>query len=158
MSEESGAASAREQEKLHAAARAACDIRPGAYHKVPTGSVPSDHTTTLASGGWCLTPPHPGFISHHSGGTVTLPNNQSYVLTASHYAADSGIVGVIAALLSSKLPFVSATGHSRHGSIIDFGAGIGQYGHALLALQPRIDWRGFDGAGNVEEYTDGFVK
>ena len=43
-------------------------------------------------------------------------------------------------------------------SINDFGAGIGQYGHALLSADPRHRWSGYDGAGNVEEVTDGFVQ
>ena len=27
-----------------------------------------------------------------------------------------------------------------------------------MALDPTLDWRGFDGAGNVEEVTNGFVR
>ena len=43
-------------------------------------------------------------------------------------------------------------------SLNDFGAGVGQYGHALMSFNPRLQWRGFDGAGNVEQATRGFVK
>ena len=42
-------------------------------------------------------------------------------------------------------------------SFNDFGAGVGQYGHALLSKDPGFLWRGFDGAGNIEAVTDGFV-
>lgn len=43
-------------------------------------------------------------------------------------------------------------------SMNDFGAGVGQYGHALRARSESIRWRGYDGAGNVEEVTRGFVR
>jgi hypothetical protein len=36
--------------------------------------------------------------------------------------------------------------------------GLGQYGHALLSADPGVRWRGFDGAGNIEEVTGGFVQ
>lgn len=38
------------------------------------------------------------------------------------------------------------------------GAGVGQAGHALRALLPELDYHGYDGAGNVQEYTGGYVK
>ena len=44
----------------------------------------------------------------------------------------------------------------RGGSIVDFGAGVGQYGHDPQLSKVR--WRGYDGAGDVEEYTNGFVR
>ena len=40
----------------------------------------------------------------------------------------------------------------------DFGAGVGQYKGALLKECPNFDYRAYDGAGNVEEYTKGMVK
>ena len=45
-------------------------------------------------------------------------------------------------------------------SVVDFGAGVGQYGHALRSRFPRarVHWRGYDGAGDVEEYTQGRVS
>ena len=43
-------------------------------------------------------------------------------------------------------------------SICDLGAGVGEYGHAFKAIDQRIAWRGYDGAGNVEQYTRGFVR
>jgi len=43
-------------------------------------------------------------------------------------------------------------------SITDLGAGVGQFGHAFRALQSDIEYHGFDGAGNVENYTAEYVK
>jgi hypothetical protein len=40
----------------------------------------------------------------------------------------------------------------------DDGAGVGQYGHRLRSEDPDLLWTAYDGAGNVEEYTDGFVS
>ena len=42
-------------------------------------------------------------------------------------------------------------------SILDLGAGVGQYGHALRSLDSGTRWMGFDGSGNVEEMSDGLV-
>ncbi|CAL1134632.1 unnamed protein product [Cladocopium goreaui] len=43
-------------------------------------------------------------------------------------------------------------------SVTDLGAGVGQAGHALRAKLPKLDYRGCDGTGNVEDYTQGFMK
>ena len=43
-------------------------------------------------------------------------------------------------------------------SLSDFGAGVGAYGHALLSIDPKLNWRGYDGACNVEKWSDGFVR
>ena len=101
---------------------------------------------TLPSGGWCIKG------SPERGVLVSLPHNQSYRYPAAdgHIFADQGLVG---ALLS--LPSMHA---HRPVSISDFGAGVGQYGHGLLSRHPHMQWRGYDGAGNVEEYTSGFVR
>jgi hypothetical protein len=46
-------------------------------------------------------------------------------------------------------------------SLLDIGSGVGQYGiwiqHNELAAS-KISWQGFDGAGNVESFTNGRVK
>ena len=81
--------------------------------------------------------------------------NESHVLPRGHYPADGIGSGVLAALLLNEIPTLAL---DRPQSINDFGAGIGQYGHALQAINKSIIWRGYDGAGNVEEYTDGFVR
>ena len=81
--------------------------------------------------------------------------NESHVLPRGHYPADGIGSGVLAALLLNEIPTLAL---DRPQSINDFGAGVGQYGHALRAINKSIIWRGYDGAGNVEEYTDGFVR
>ena len=43
-------------------------------------------------------------------------------------------------------------------TVVDVGAGIGQYGAVLEANSERISWRGYDGAGNVENFTHGRVQ
>ena len=42
-------------------------------------------------------------------------------------------------------------------SVTDCGAGVGQAGHMLRALLPNLQYRGYDGAGNAQEFTQGFV-
>lgn len=43
-------------------------------------------------------------------------------------------------------------------SLLDIGAGFGQYGRALRALDARHVYRGVDGAGNIESASGGFVQ
>jgi len=112
-------------------------------------------TSVLSTGGWCLSAPVTKTHGHHSGGTVNLANNQTHALPKGHYAADAVVVAVIAALLQNQIPSLAM---DRPQSINDFGAGVGQYGHALRAVNNSIDWQGYDGAGNVEMYTKGFVR
>ena len=69
------------------------------------------------------------------------------MMPAAHVEADVLILEGIRAL---------ARNGRRTYSINDFGAGVGQYGHYLR--REGLPWHGYDGAGDVEEYTDGFVK
>jgi hypothetical protein len=46
-------------------------------------------------------------------------------------------------------------------SLIDIGAGVGQYGiwfQTNEEASTKITWQGYDGAGNVESFTNGRVK
>lgn len=43
-------------------------------------------------------------------------------------------------------------------TVLDLGCGLGQYGKWFAANAPAIKWQGFDGAENVEEVTEGFVR
>lgn len=146
-------------------------------------------TATASTGAYCL--PHlelgaqprvaSGFVRR-----VELPHNQSYLLPydepspkmgVTHYEADGRVVGALAELANTY----------RHGIFLnDFGAGVGQYGHALLAMRPNTKYLGYDGgeqlrydalaalpqraniacvrrstraraAGNVGKWTNGFV-
>ena len=130
--------SSTELQHRHEIARSACDK----LHR-------NTSTGILKHGGWCLSKPvdsHPA-NHHHSGGLVTLPHNQTFALPVGHYVADGGVVAGLAKMLLAN-----------NESIVDLGAGVGEYGHALKAVDERIEWRGYDGAGNVEDYTSGFVR
>lgn len=80
----------------------------------------------------------PGAISSASSATTTTTT------TLSSFSSSS----------SSSSPM----GALHYDSLADFGAGVGAYGHALLSYDPRIPYRGYDGAGNVELATSGFVQ
>jgi hypothetical protein len=44
-------------------------------------------------------------------------------------------------------------------SLLDIGAGVGQYGIWMKHnASGNVHWQGYDGAGNVESFTNGFVK
>ena len=43
-------------------------------------------------------------------------------------------------------------------SLSDFGAGVGQYGRYFKERLPALMYRGYDGAGDIEAYTQGFVS
>jgi hypothetical protein len=121
------------------------------------------------SGAWCLGAPQGELLACPSKplaqwavragdaweGPCWLPlsNNQSYVLPQHHVSADPGIVHVLDQLLRGD-----GSGPAReHASIVDIGAGVGQYGHALLSLDERHRYQGCDGAPNTLELTAGFL-
>ena len=105
----------------------------------------------LNSGAWCLSE------AAGQGQWVQLPHHQSYALPHPHVAADSGIVTFLDRLLRECDADAGIRCDTRH-SLIDLGAGVGQYGHALLAMEPTHQYRGYDGAGNVEQVTRGFIQ
>jgi hypothetical protein len=43
-------------------------------------------------------------------------------------------------------------------SISDYGAGVGQYGAQFKKAMPELLYYGYDGAGDVEAYTSGFLR
>ena len=107
-----------------------------------------------ASGSYCIGSPSPPQSSRRLRNevAVALPNNQSYVLPLARYVpADDVVVEVLRSLL------VDAQGRPS-ASLLDVGAGVGQYGRKLLSLTPGIDYRGCDGAGDVRAATGGFVS
>ena len=68
---------------------------------------------------------------------------------AHHQPADGRVAAILAKLLHpSGEEFLSLN---------DFGAGVGQYGHALRSKDAGHRWHGFDGAGNVGEVTSNMV-
>eukprot|EP00887_Chlorella_sp_A99_P002864 scaffold6.g2864.t1 len=42
--------------------------------------------------------------------------------------------------------------------VLDLGAGVGNYGRCLAAVNASIAWTGYDGSEGVERATDGYVK
>lgn len=115
---------------IHEQARAACT---------------SMHTIN-EHGGWCY--------SHKKVRRVRAGTNSDteYLLPAYHVEADRGFV---AALAKHVLPQKNG---SCCESLTDLGAGVGQFGHALKANHPAMDYHGYDGAGNVEEFTSHYVR
>lgn len=93
-------------------------------------------------GGWCYAGEEPvragkfSDIDYHLGGP-------------DHIAPDHGFVTALVSLLEKDGPKVSIT---------DLGAGVGQFGHALRVKLPNLEYYGYDGAGNVEEYTNKYVR
>ena len=84
-------------------------------------------------------------------GTIKWDSNVTYQIPAHHQPADEQVALVISELLRQP-------GVASFLSVNDFGAGVGQYGEALERLDKRHRWRGYDGAGNVEEWTNGMVR
>ena len=104
----------------------------------------------LKHGGWCL--------EEKGSQLVHLPNEQSYRLPRHHARSDGIVVAALAAILSGALAGSCGSRYPSRLSLIDFGAGVGQYGHSLLSLNPALRWRGYDGAGNAVDYTNRFVS
>lgn len=88
------------------------------------------------TGGWCLRP--------SSADWGNLGKSAEH-----HVVADDGIGKSILKFLNDDVQKIS---------LIDIGAGVGQYGYWLKANNANIKWFGYDGAENVEEFTNGFVK
>jgi hypothetical protein len=98
---------------------------------------------TTNTGGWCL--------KNEKSTIIKLPNNQSYSLPIpQHKEADDLILAQLDLLLNQK--------NGTYLFLIDFGAGVGQYGHALLAKDLNHRYMGYGGAGDVEKYTDSFLS
>ena len=72
---------------------------------------------------------------------------------AHHVKADTGIVSAIAKYILSN-----TTDTNKTITIIDIGAGVGQYGNWFANHAPQISWQGYDGAGNIETFTNNQVK
>lgn len=136
------------RDEMHARARAACALHDSSIVRRNT-----DKASVQDSGAWCL--PEGGNTST----LMELANGQSYVLPKVHVSADYVNVRFLDRLLrgcDDPAGDEKCTSRPQY-SIIDIGAGVGQYGHSLLAKNPAHRYRGLDGAGNVERVTSGFV-
>ena len=85
-------------------------------------------------------------VSTSTGGYCLGPRQSR--LPYGHATASPRVVSALSDLIQSE----------RIRSISDFGAGVGQYKSATLARFPNLQYEAYDGAGDVEEYTKGFVK
>lgn len=105
----------------------------------------------ISTGAWCLTHRVAG-----ARGVLRFPGRSiSYPIPAHHQPASPRIVHALSRLLHTGETMGDGT--SSYLALNDFGAGVGQYGAALKAIEPSIAWRGYDGAGNVEAWTNGTV-
>jgi hypothetical protein len=93
------------------------------------------------SGGWCLVPAATDEASKwdQNGGRPAK----------NHMTADAGVAAGIKKFIGSG---------SSITTVIDIGAGVGQYGHWFKNNNAAISWKGYDGAANVEEFTSNFVS
>ena len=109
-----------------------------------SGESPTD--TISERGSWCLR----DSTTSDFGYKEFLTTGKKYGRPAAdHVSPDSGVANTIAKYLQ---------GHRAYTSLLDVGAGIGQYGFWFRNNSPFIHWRGYDGAENVESFTSKMVK
>lgn len=138
-------------------------------HMIARDTCAAARRQTLRNGGWCLRKMARDelFGKERSVQLRSAPGEpaSSYRLPGSHVEADAIIVAELAALIglptASNRPLMPTSSEPR--SVIDFGAGVGQYYYGLREIaRPKsaslLRWRGYDGAGDVEEYTNGRVS
>lgn len=83
-------------------------------------------------------------------GQVTLPFPDRII------PIPKGHAGASQNMLKSLYSFVE---EEKVSSLSDFGAGLGQYGVDLERKYPKVlIYRGYNGAGDVEVYTQGFLR
>ena len=107
----------------------------------------------IATGGWCLKASKRRQACCAQGNACARRDHcdptwkpEPYPIPWPHARADVGVAGELAQLF-------------RGASVLDLGAGVGQYGQYFRAHpEAEIRYAGYDGAGNVEEYTKGFLK
>jgi hypothetical protein len=92
------------------------------------------------TGSWCIFP--------DSARGMIRWKTLSYPMARHHHPASNRIVHELAHMFRKE----------KVKSVSDLGAGIGQYGAALMKLTPDIKYAAYEGSGNVEEYTMGMVK
>jgi len=101
----------------------------------------------LETGGWCY---------EKRGSTLLKANGRDidmdYLIPLHHVGPDDVMVSTLAERVLLK-----EDGSCCY-SLTDIGAGVGQYGHALKARHPELEYYGYDGAGNVEDFTGKYVQ
>ena len=117
------------------------------------------------TGGWCYS--EGSSVQVTAGGRVSGCNmtgllnqcNESdveYLLPEFHIVPDPVLVDAMEALIHILDGRNGPLGPTF--SMADFGAGVGQLGHALKRRLPDVSYQGYDAGGNVEEFTKDFVK
>ena len=115
----------------------------------------------LPSGGWCLAP-RIGPEKECSGGqyatgcmvrvrATSNGLNSSYFLPKMHFIPDGRVLALVDLLLQPEPAWPRP-------SLVDIGAGVGQFCSSLLGIDSRRDCRSYDGAGNVQSITRNAVK
>lgn len=97
---------------------------------------------TTTNGGYCLSHRPP------TAKTLTLSDGRTWSIPQGH--AD-----VSQTVAQAMVDMMKAEGVT---SLSDFGAGVGQYGRYFKEQLPELMYRGYDGAGDIEAYTQGFVS
>jgi hypothetical protein len=101
----------------------------------------------LEDGGWCYDKSTSKLIKADD-----VNSDVDFYLPLHHREADETTVS----LLAEKI-LLKDDGSCCH-SLTDLGAGVGQLGHALQARLPELEFHGYDGAGNIEEFTNNYVS
>ena len=134
---------------------------------------------TLASGGWCLTYPPTRRWRTCAGRTETAcfmnasaatPSglSRTYWLPDHHYTPDQRLARLLTDLLRPSDESGASKGQQltqrqihyslADYSLADFGAGVGQFCSELQSKDGSQLCASYDGAGNVEEITQGYVR
>lgn len=105
----------------------------------------------LKSGGWCLQPGRKwvGCLDMPKVGCKIHPKGHEDIDVPEYHALPSKVV------VDELIQLID---HDKISSFNDFGAGIGQYKAAVQNQRPQVTWTSYDGAGNIEEWTKGFVN
>lgn len=99
----------------------------------------------LSDGGWCYDRLQSQLVREKPGEI-----DKKFFLPPNHVLCDRGFASGLVKML--KKPDGSLY------TLTDFGAGVGQFGHYLKAHLPQLEYHAYDGGGNVEEFTEQYVK
>ena len=117
----------------------------GRHQQAQQACTVTDASTT-ASGGWCLGDQQDKEV-HQRNTHLILPNGDQ-IVTHDYYAAPERIVQETVSLLQDEGAV----------SLTEFGSGVGQLLVAVIPQLPQhFTYHAFDGAGNVEGKSHGYV-
>jgi hypothetical protein len=127
-------------------------------HSVEFAACKQARAGILETGGWCYSksgarPASKRLLPDGRVDKDAFPDlDEDYLIPDHHVGADNVMVRILAKELLQKKDGSCCL------SLSDFGAGVGQLGHGLRAMLPGLEYHGYDGAGNIEEFTKGYVK